>query len=91
MKYEVSITGGFIGISRTYKGESDLGALEKESLLNSVRTPVPHKTDRLRDGFTYTIKLSDNDKAYNLEFDDLNIPIEVRMFIDSILKRNNSL
>lgn len=89
MKYEISIAGGFIGISKTYKGESDLNALEKESLLNSIQTPDPHKTDHLRDGFTYTIKLSDKDKVYNLEFDDLNIPIEVRMFIDSILKKNN--
>ena len=89
MKYEISIEGGFIGISKTYKGETDLNEDERKSLLSSIRPPLAQRTDPIRDGFIYRIKLSENDKVYNLEFDDLNIPIEVRMFIDSILKKNN--
>lgn len=86
MKYEIAIDGGFVGIPRNYKGEWILKNNEKAKLLQSLQKVLPYKNKRARDAFNYRLKLTDEDMVYNFEFDEFNIPKEVRMFIDSILK-----
>ncbi|MCM4166376.1 hypothetical protein KCTC52924_03309 [Arenibacter antarcticus] len=86
MKYEIDIEGGFAGIPRTYKGERSLEKEEKTKLLHSLQKPILDKNKKARDAFSYKLKLTDNDIDYNFEFDEFNIPKEVRMFIDSVIK-----
>lgn len=86
MKYEIDIEGGFVGIPKSYKGEKILNPVEKRELFHSLKKVVPDKNERARDGFNYKLKLTDSNEVYKFEFDEFNIPKEVRMFIDSILE-----
>ncbi|GGW21741.1 hypothetical protein [Arenibacter certesii] len=87
MKYEINIEGGFTGIPKTYKGEQSLNNEEKTKLLLSLQKTFADENTKTRDGFNYKLKLTDHEIVYNFEFDEFNIPKEVRMFIESIIKK----
>ncbi|MDX1365497.1 MAG: hypothetical protein R3243_14905 [Arenibacter latericius] len=87
MKYELTIEGGFVGIPKTYKGERHLHKEEKNQLLQSLQKTNSDKNINARDTFNYKLKLIDHENIYKYEFEEFDIPKEVRMFIESIIKK----
>ena len=85
MKYRVLIEGGFTGIPREYEGELALNEKERLILLKSLDN-VPMPNEQLRDALCYQLKLIDQDMVYQAQFDDSNLPMEIRKFIDTIVR-----
>ncbi len=89
MKYEILIEGGFTGIPKRYAGDIDLGEKTKESLYKAFdRKPSP-ESSTLRDGLLYHLKLVDGEKERDARFDETNLPLSIRQFIDTISKKNS--
>jgi hypothetical protein len=84
MKYKVSITGGFTGIPREYEGELDLEEDKEKQLLGILSAAPSSKNELLRDGRIYRIELTTGSRDFRSEFDDSNLPSELRSFIDEI-------
>ncbi|WP_150450883.1 hypothetical protein [Arenibacter lacus] len=87
MKYKMTIEGGFVGIPKTYQGEHRMDNKEKSQLIHHLQKTSPKRNTNARDALTYHLELTDQDRVYNFEFDEFNIPKEVRMFINSIIKK----
>ena len=86
MKYEVFIDGGFMGFPKSYKGGSLLKDDEKKELFKLMKAKIK-PSDDLRDGFQYHLKFIDNNIEYTAVFDELNLPLQVRRFIDLVRKK----
>ncbi|MBU2973037.1 protealysin inhibitor emfourin [Zobellia sp. B3R18] len=88
MKYHINIEGGFTGISRQFEGEIDLDKAKEEEMLNAL-AEKQEINSQIRDGFTYTVKLMDNNGVYESQFNESNLPSSLRTFITDIQKGNN--
>ncbi|VAW10615.1 hypothetical protein MNBD_BACTEROID03-1523 [hydrothermal vent metagenome] len=86
MKYEVFIDGGFMGFPKTYQGEVFLEDDIKRAVFKGMKIKIKPTND-LRDGFQYHLKFIDNNIEYTAIFDELNLPLQVRRFIDSVRKK----
>lgn len=90
MEYKIQIEGAFTGIPKEYKGERILGEGERELLLNALKGTRPNN-QQLRDGLKYHVELKDDKGIFTAEFDEGNLPPEIRKFIDRILQSNKKL
>lgn len=86
MKYEVLIDGGFMGFPKTYQGEVFLEEDIKSAIFKGMKTEFKPSSD-LRDGFRYHLKLTDENINHTAVFDELNLPLQIRQFIDSVRKK----
>ena len=86
MKYEVFIDGGFMGFPKTHQGEVFLEDDIKRAIFKGMKIKTKSSND-LRDGFRYHLKLIDNDIEHTAIFDELNLPLQIRRFIDSVRKK----
>lgn len=82
MKYKITIEGGFTGIPKEYEGDIELNEAERNVLVCTMDTPVQPLNKKMRDGFLYRLKLADRDETFHMVFDDSNLPVQVREFID---------
>lgn len=87
MKYSVTIEGGFTGIPKEYEGIVDLEGEEEKELLSYLETAPPARNESLRDGRLYRIKLTTESRDCLAVFDDSNLPVELRSFIDKLQTR----
>ncbi|WP_276166809.1 protealysin inhibitor emfourin [Zobellia alginiliquefaciens] len=88
MKYEINIEGGFTGISKRFEGEVKLNKNEEQEMLDAVSVKQEDHS-HLRDGFTYTVKLTDEEGVYESQFNESNLPKKIRHFITDIQKGGN--
>lgn len=89
MKYEILIEGGFTGIPKEFKGDINLQEKTKESLFKAFAGKLTPENTALRDGFQYHLKLIDGEEEHHAHFDETNLPLPVRQFIDTISNKNN--
>jgi hypothetical protein len=85
MKYEIFIDGGFMGFPKTYQGEVFLENDIKRAIFKGMKTKLKPSED-LRDGLRYHLKLIGDNIEYAAVFDELNLPIQIRRFIDLVRK-----
>jgi hypothetical protein len=88
MNYEIVIEGGFTGIPKEYKGDIDLREETKENLFKALDRKLPPENTALRDGLQYHLTLIDGDQEQDARFDEQNLPLPVRQFIDTVSTRN---
>jgi hypothetical protein len=84
MKYFVKIDGGFSGIPKTYEGEIDTGRGEASRLMRLLGDTIRAENPDLRDAFNYKITLYDRGKAASGSYNDAQLPMELRKFLDRI-------
>lgn len=87
MKYEILIEGGFTGIPKKYNGHMDVQEEVKENLLEFLGPKTNSENEALRDGLQYHFKLIDGQEEYNARFNETNLPLNLRQFIDTISKK----
>ncbi|WP_289644633.1 protealysin inhibitor emfourin [Maribacter aestuarii] len=83
MKYSIFINGGFVGIPREYEGTVQLDEEFSKELIQALKKKVP-LSNEIRDGFTYHIKIEDEEQEYKAVFDDKNLPEPVLKMIRKI-------
>ncbi|CAM4394183.1 hypothetical protein ACU8V7_26160 [Zobellia nedashkovskayae] len=88
MKYDINIEGGFTAIPKHFEGEVKLGKEEEKEMREAVSLKREDHS-QLRDGFTYTVKFTDEDGIYESQFNESNLPKKIRHFITDIQKGNN--
>ncbi len=88
MKYEILIEGGFTGIPKEYKGDIHLQNKSKESLFEAFDNKQTSINTALRDGLQYHLKLIDGEEEHEARYDEKNLPLPIRQFIDTISKKN---
>jgi hypothetical protein len=86
MKYSIRIEGGFTGIPKEYHGDIELDTIFKQNLLKAL-TKDQEENSMLRDGLKYQVAFSDKEQDFQQNFDETNVPTEVREFIAKISKR----
>lgn len=86
MKYEIFINGGFANIPKQYKGEITLKDSEKKELLETL-SKKSKPSQEIHDGFTYHVRIADEDMEMKSVYDEHNLPQIVREFIDTILPK----
>jgi len=89
MKYKVIVEGGFTGISREYHGELLLTPTETASILEAMNEDVA-KNRQIRDGLDYVVELENDTKVYHRKFEENNIPLSIRKFIDKVKQNKRS-
>jgi heat shock protein HspQ len=87
MKYALSISGGITGIPKKYVGKVTLASPEQKRILETLNTPLLPKNEELRDGLHYHLQVQDDEKDYEANFDDTNLPLAIRNFISMILNK----
>jgi hydroxymethylpyrimidine pyrophosphatase-like HAD family hydrolase len=83
MKYSIFINGGFVGIPREYEGTMQLDEDVRKELIQALNQKEP-LSNEIRDGFTYHIKIEDEEQEYKAVFDDKNLPEPVLKIIQKI-------
>ncbi|HET8735537.1 MAG TPA: hypothetical protein VFM69_02955 [Pricia sp.] len=84
MKYEILIEGGFTGIPKEYEGEIELREDTKQSLFEALEREKKPENTALRDGLQYRLKLSDSENVHQARYDEKNLPLRLRQFIDTV-------
>lgn len=84
MKYKIEISGGFTGIPKFYEGERHLNEIQKEKLLDLLKTS-DSKNSPIRDGQKYSFLFTEGQDIYAAEFGENNLPSELRQIMDSII------
>ncbi|PID68903.1 MAG: hypothetical protein CR989_03930 [Flavobacteriales bacterium] len=85
MEYEIKISGGFAGLTQSYKGKKKLSPTEKKALIKAFKKAKETKENKkLRDAFHYRIKLKLDDKIYLSNFSDANLPMPLREIIQEL-------
>ena len=84
MKYEIEKEGGFIGLSKQYRGEIKLGKDEKAKIIDALKSTKKENL-QLRDGFKYRIKFIDESLIFQNTFNEKDLPKLIREFIDEIV------
>ncbi|MDO6517875.1 protealysin inhibitor emfourin [Zobellia uliginosa] len=85
MKYQINIEGGFTGIPKQFEGELKLDKEAEKDMLEAVSVKREDHS-HLRDGFTYTVKFSDGKEVYESQFNESNLPENLRRFITDVQK-----
>lgn len=83
MKYSIHVEGGFTGVPKEYHGEIELDTRFKHNLFQ-VMSKEQLENSLLRDGLKYHVTLSEKEQHFQQNFDETNLPIEVREFIAKI-------
>lgn len=84
MKYNISIEGGFSGITKVYEGELPMDEKEQANLLDSMSGPAGPLNPRMADGLIYRIRLYKENLPLERVFDDANLPMPMRFFLRRI-------
>ena len=85
MYYKITIEGGFTGIPKEYTGEIDLDKGVRKKIVRALGASLP-SNDQMRDGLRYHVELEDEKGVFKGDFDESNLPSEIRSFIDSMAK-----
>ncbi|MBU2946450.1 protealysin inhibitor emfourin [Zobellia uliginosa] len=88
MKYDINIEGGFMGIPKRLEGEIKLDKNEEQEMRDAISIRQEDQ-GHLRDGFMYTVKLTDEEGVYESQFNESNLPKKIRHFITDIQKGGN--
>ena len=86
MKYEIRIEGGFTGIPKEMNGEIDLPEQDLKGLRHLLNQDPSPTNFNIRDGQTYHLKLIEGDEVHLASFEETNLPLPIRRFIDTITK-----
>lgn len=86
MKYALTISGGFAGLTRTYEGDIALQEDVKRDIIEYLSDSTQTKNTMVRDAMQYHIKLEDTTTAYEAYFTDPNIPEAIRVLINDLKK-----
>ncbi|MDT7830530.1 hypothetical protein RQM65_17815 [Pricia sp. S334] len=84
MKYEILIEGGFTGIPKEYNGHIEVEDKAKENLFEAFDRKLTPENTALRDGLHYYLKLVDGEEEREARYDETNLPMPVREFINTI-------
>ncbi|ADV51227.1 hypothetical protein Celal_3983 [Cellulophaga algicola DSM 14237] len=87
MKYSLSISGGFTGITKKYAGEVSVAGTELKKIVEALNTPPLAKNENLRDGLQYHLNVQKDTENYEANFDDSNLPSPIRSLITTILNQ----
>jgi len=86
MKYEIFINGGFANIPKQYEGEIALTEKEQNDLLETI-SKKSKPSEEIFDGFVYHIRIADAGIEIKSVYDEHNLPLIVRDFIDAIRQK----
>lgn len=88
MKYKIIVEGGFAGISREYEGEVELTPEETKSILEGMNEGGGFQNQDIRDGFSYVIKIENDNEVLRRKFEEGNMPRSIRNFMDRVRQTN---
>ncbi len=86
MRYQLEIEGGFAGISKTYTGELQLDDIREQQIRRVLKEKPPSTDPNLRDHLRYQLQVTIKEKRYTGEYNDMNLPDEIRDLIAEITR-----
>jgi len=90
MKYNLNISGGFVGISQNFEGEFLMSEQKEQALKNILNQDnLVKSNENLKDSFLYSLKLEVDGESYSKSYNDSNIPIEIIELMDEIRKKKS--